>query len=105
MYVGNNSRETIGSPMKLIFTSCEQGETSIESSKLGHGVFTWYLLQAMRGEADNPANKTGGNGDGNVTLGEVIEYTRDQVKRFTNNQQHPDTAGQFDRNLLLGAAK
>ncbi|HUT61372.1 MAG TPA: hypothetical protein VNA25_26285 [Phycisphaerae bacterium] len=44
-------------------------------------------------------------GDGKVTLGEVIEYTRDQVKRFTCNQQHPDTAGLFNRNLPMGVVK
>jgi uncharacterized caspase-like protein len=92
-------------PVRLIFTSCEQGEVSRESTKLGHGVFTHYLLQALKGEADKTGNKTGGNGDGKVSLGEMIEYTRDQVKRFTGNQQHPDTAGQFDRTLIMGAVK
>jgi uncharacterized caspase-like protein len=92
-------------PVRLIFTSCEQGEVSRESSKLGHGVFTHYLLQALNGEADKPGNKTGGNGDGKVSLGEMIEYTRDQVKRRTGNQQHPATAGQFDRNLTMRVVK
>ena len=91
--------------MRMIFTSCETGETSQESADLdgGHGVFTYFLLQALRGEADKPKNA--GNEDGKISLGEVIEYTRDQVKRFTGNQQHPDTAGRFDRNLLMGAVK
>ena len=92
-------------PVRLIFTSCEQGEVSRESTKLGHGVFTHYLLQALNGEADKPGNKTGGNGDGKVSLGEMIEYTRDQVKRLTGNQQHPATAGQFDRTLIMGVVK
>ena len=91
--------------MWMIFTSCEAGEYSRETDKLGggHGVFTWYLLQGLKGQADTP--KGGGDGDGHVTLGEVIEYTRDQVKRYTGNRQHPDTAGRFDRQLLMGAAK
>ncbi len=92
-------------PMWMIFTSCEAREYSRETEKLGtgHGVFTWYLLQGLKGGADTP--KCGGDGDGRVTLGEVIEYTRDQVKRYTGNQQHPDTAGRFDRTLLMGTAK
>ena len=91
--------------MRMIFTSCETGEKSRESAKLGggHGVFTWFLLQSLRGEADKPTS--GGDGNGTVTLGELIEYTRDQVKRFTGNQQHPDTAGRFDRNLTMGVVK
>ena len=92
-------------PMWMIFTSCEAGEYSRETDKLGdgHGVFTWYLLSGLKGRADKPT--CGGDGDGKVTLGEVIEYTRDQVKRYTGNQQHPDTAGRFDRKLLMGTAK
>ena len=91
------------SPIHLIFTSCEQGEFSREDKTLGHGVFTHYLLKALAGEADKTEH--GGNADGNVTLGETIEYVRDQVKRFTENQQHPATAGQFDRNLPLGKTR
>ena len=103
VYVG--SSKPSGGPMRMIFTSCEAGEVSRESSDLGggHGVFTWFLLQALAGKADQVAN--GGNGNGKVELGEVIEYTRDKVKRFTGNQQHPDTAGRFDRNLIMGVTK
>ena len=92
-------------PMRMIFTSCETGEKSRESANLGggHGVFTWFLLQSLKGEADKPTS--GGDGNGTVTLGELIEYTRDQVKRFTGNQQHPDTAGRFDRNLTMGVVR
>ncbi|GEM_PF-1074917 len=91
--------------MRMIFTSCESGETSLESSDLGggHGAFSWFLLKAMMGDADKKEN--GGNGNGIVTLGEVIEYTRDQVKRYSKNQQHPDTAGRFDRNIVIGPSQ
>ena len=92
-------------PMRMIFTSCETNELSRENADLGggHGVFTYHLLEGLRGEADRRANW--GNGDGNVTLGELVEYTRDAVKRATGNQQHPDTAGRFDRNLLMGVVR
>jgi uncharacterized caspase-like protein len=106
VYVADEKAKSDG-PMRMIFTSCETGEVSRESSELGggHGVFTWYLLQALKGHADNPKHKTGGNADKKITLGEVIEYTRDKVKRHTGNQQHPDTAGRFDRNLIMGRVK
>jgi uncharacterized caspase-like protein len=91
--------------LRLIFTSCEAGETSLESANLGggHGVFTWFFLQAIGGEADR--RDFGGNADGVVTLGETIEYTRDQVKRFTQNRQHPDTAGRFDRRVIMTSSR
>ncbi len=87
--------------VRMIFTSSEAGEISRESEELGggHGVFSWFLIQALKGAADR--DRLAGNRDGIVTLGEVIEYTRDKVKRFTGNQQHPDTAGTFNRNLPL----
>ncbi len=91
--------------LRLIFTSCEAGETSLESANLGggHGVFTWFFLQAIAGQADR--REFGGNADGVVTLGETIEFTRDQVKRFTQNQQHPDTAGRFDRRVIMSSSR
>jgi uncharacterized caspase-like protein len=85
----------------LIFTSCEAGEQSLESTELdgGHGVFTYFLLDALRGAADRRDNN--GDGDGRVSLGEMIDYTIDKVKRFSQNRQHPDSAGRFDRNMAL----
>jgi hypothetical protein len=48
----------------------------------------------MKGAADT-------NNDGVVTLGEVIDYVSENVRRQTQNAQHPATAGRFDRNLPL----
>ncbi len=36
-----------------VFLSCSPGEKSYASVKLGHGVWTSFLLRAMRGEAEN----------------------------------------------------
>lgn len=89
----------------LIFTSCEAGERSLESSLLdgGHGVFTYFILDGLRGAADRPDNN--GNADGKVSLGEMVDYATDRVKRFSQNQQHPDTGGRFNRNLTMGVVK
>jgi len=93
------------SPMFCIFTSCEEKEYSREDAKLGkgQGVFTHFLLKGLSGDADLPAN--GGNGDGKVSLGELIEYTRSQVLRQTGNQQHPGAIGSIDRDFILGEPK
>jgi uncharacterized caspase-like protein len=83
-----------------VLTASEAGERSLESENWGggHGVFTHYLLKGLRGEADH-------NGDGVVSLGEVMDYTSENVRRDTNSQQHPDTAGMFDRNLPMAVLK
>lgn len=39
----------------------------LEPTKLHHGLFTYYLLRGLRGDADR-------NGDGEVTLGELTAY-------------------------------
>jgi caspase domain-containing protein len=85
----------------LVFTSCETGEKSRESQQLngGHGVFTYFFLQALQGIADQTAGI--GDGDGNLSVGEIIDYTEENVKRFTQNSQHPDTAGNFSRQFIL----
>lgn len=81
---------------RAIFTASEAGELSQESQRWGggHGVFTHFLLEGMKGAADT-------NNDGVVTLGEAIDYVSENVRRQTQNAQHPATAGRFDRNIPL----
>jgi hypothetical protein len=85
---------------RAIFTASEAGEQSEESRNWGggHGVFTYYLLEGLRGKAD-------ANGDGIVTLGEAIDYTDEHVRRDTKSKQHPDTSGNFDRSLPLAVLR
>lgn len=61
----------------------------------GHGVFTFYLLKGMGGDADY-------NKDGQVTLGELIPYLSERVRRETGNAQSPTVAGKFDPALSIG---
>jgi ankyrin repeat protein len=60
----------------------------------GHGVFTYFLLNGLRGEADV-------NDDNIVTLGEVTDFVIENVARATKNTQHPDMAGIFDREFPM----
>jgi uncharacterized caspase-like protein len=61
----------------------------------GHGVFTYYLLRGLRGESDY-------NRDDRVTLGELIPYLSEHVRRATGNAQSPTVAGRFDPALSIG---
>ncbi|WP_282009921.1 caspase family protein [Nitrospina watsonii] len=81
---------------RAIFTASESGELSHESPEWGggHGVFTWFMLEGLKGSADSDS-------DGVVSLGEMIDYTSEQVRRATKSSQHPDTSGYFDRNLPM----
>ena len=83
-----------------LLTSAEANEVSFEDKKWGggHGVFTYYLLRGLRGEAD-------ANNNGFVAVGELFEYVRENVKNATNHRQHPSIGtNPFDRNMPLAIA-
>lgn len=76
------ARESLG--VQVSFTASQVNQYSQEGAQWGggHGVFTYYLLRGLQGEADE-------DGDGIVTLGESLEWTRDRVRRETRNGQIP----------------
>jgi tetratricopeptide (TPR) repeat protein len=83
-----------------LLTSAETSETAQEHEKWngGHGVFTYFLLEGMKGGADGYGRPK----DGMVTVGELFDYVRENVKKATNNLQHPSIGtNRFDRDLLL----
>ena len=61
----------------------------------GHGVFTHFLLRGLKGDADY-------NKDRSVTLGELIPFLSEKVRRETRNAQSPTIAGRFDPALSIG---
>lgn len=46
-------------PWVVVITACRDDETCLEDARLGHGIFTWFLLQAMNGIADLRGNANG----------------------------------------------
>lgn len=87
-------------PGLALFTSAEASETSQEDARWGdgHGVFTYYLLEGLRGAADGFSQPR----DGKVAVGELFDYVRQQVQQATGNSQHPAIGSNpFDRDLPL----
>lgn len=82
-----------------IVSASRASEVSVESNQFGggHGVFTHYLLEGLRGKAD-----AAGNQNGIVTLAEAFDFAEEKVRSATHNTQHPDVSGNFDNNLPLG---
>lgn len=66
----------------VVFTASAAGEVSQEFPELGHGVFTYYLLDGLKGTAD-------ANNDYVVTVNEMMGYVEEQVKRKTRGAQNP----------------
>jgi len=82
---------------RAIVTASRPAEVSLELAELGHGVFTYYLLQGLKGAADR-------NGDGVVTLQELYEYLDQEVTRkarAAGGNQHPVMKGEMEGQLPL----
>ncbi len=80
-----------------VISASDDKQFSQESEKWGggHGVFTHFLLQGLKGDADY-------NKDKQITLGELIPFLSEQVRRATLNAQSPTIAGKFDPALSIG---
>jgi uncharacterized caspase-like protein len=69
---------------RAVITASDISQLSYESDKWGggHGVFTFFLLKGLHGEADF-------NKDGTVTAGELFSYIHDNVDKATGGNQSP----------------
>jgi uncharacterized caspase-like protein len=84
---------------RAVITSSDVNESSQESAKWGnHGVFTWSLLDGLKGKADT-------NGDKMITAAEIFEFTRSNVQRETNFEQNPIALPGSSANLVLAYVK
>jgi uncharacterized caspase-like protein/tetratricopeptide (TPR) repeat protein len=63
-------------------SAARQTERSYEKDDFNHGVFTYSLLEALSGNADQDQ-------DGKVTFDEVVSYLDARVPGLTDNKQHP----------------
>lgn len=66
----------------FLLAATKPGEQSQEQSALGHGAFTYALLDSLRGAAD--ADK-----DGLLSVADVFSYVAREVPRLTGGAQHP----------------
>lgn len=87
---GLNSRQSD----VIVFMSSRPEQSSKESFLLKNGLFTYYLLEAMKGRADE-------NKDYAVTAREMYFYVRRNVMRETQNQQTPQMFGTFDQHEVM----
>jgi hypothetical protein len=73
----------------FILSASKAGEVSMESDQfklgpesIGHGAFTFTLVEAMQGQADYDK-------DDYVSINEMFQFVSRQVPRLTSGQQHP----------------
>jgi uncharacterized caspase-like protein len=83
---------------RVIITASDANEVSVEKDDLKHGVFTYYLLEALRGQGDTDK-------DGVITVDEVYRYVSMKVPQATGQDQHPVKKGEMTGQIILGVVK
>ncbi len=73
---------------RVLITSSRADEYSKESPERGNSLFTYYLLDGLKGNADK-------DGDGIVSLKEMYEYVYAKTKDASNGYQHPQMQGRI----------
>ena len=81
----------------FILSAATINQSSYEDDKLGHGIFTYTLLNALKGAADADHN-------GVVTAAELADYLTTEVRATAEKvgaKQVPETNPFFDRTIPL----
>jgi uncharacterized caspase-like protein len=79
-----------------VITASQADQISSSSPDLKHGIFSYYLMRGMEGEAD-------ANRDGKITAGEMHSYLTEQVMRqagMMNRKQQPQLVGDSSKVLV-----
>lgn len=88
----------VRAPISMGIFSASSNETSWEDDDLKQGLFTYFLIKGLKGEADL-------NGDDIVTAGEIRRYLTDKVSAFASDKFHgsqtPISSASFDADFPL----
>jgi hypothetical protein len=79
-----------------VITASQNDQISSSNPDLQHGIFSYYLMKGMEGDADT-------NRDGKITLGEMQAYLVENVGRqagMMNRKQEPQLVGDANRVLV-----
>jgi WD40 repeat protein/uncharacterized caspase-like protein len=84
---------TPGTKGLTIIAACEPNEESLESKKLGHGLFTYALLEALD-DRNGAFTKADRNDDGQLDAAELFAYLEMRLPKLLQehheeNKQHP----------------
>jgi uncharacterized caspase-like protein len=74
--------------MALLMSS-RANELSMEDKGLKHGIFTYYVMRGLKGNADD-------DNDDLVTISELYRFVYNKVRLYTANTQSPILTGTYD---------
>lgn len=76
----------------VIMVSSQSYQYSLENNQLKQGVFSYFLINGLKGKADQNQDKT-------ISITELHLYVYTNVKEYTLDAQIPHTFGNFDKNM------
>jgi len=79
-----------------VITASASDQIASSSPDLKHGIFSYYLMKGLEGEADE-------NKDGTITVGKLQTYLAERVPRFAmtmSRKQEPQFTGDANRVLV-----
>ena len=92
--MGSLKKHTGSGTVILTSTGLTGSPTAREDEKLGHGIFTNYLIEGLEtGSADK-------NHDGYVSIDELYDYAFEKTKE--NSSQSPKREGRMEGTFLIG---
>ena len=86
---------------RVILSSCALSQVSYEYPEKGHGVFSYFLIEALNGKADL-------NSDGLISVSETANYTTENVLEWsfsTGKVQSPQLNATTTGDVVLGLSK
>lgn len=83
---------------RVIISACSANEISKEDDDFQHGIFSFYLLKGLKGEADYDA-------DGIITVNELFSFLSRKVPAASGQDQHPVKKGETEGELVIGRIK
>jgi len=89
--------EDLASEGRLVMTACDVNEVSLETPDIGHGLFSHYLIEGLKGTADKDQ-------DGLVTSHELYDYVYEKVSqhaRKMGGSMHPIQKGSIRGKIFL----
>jgi PKD repeat protein len=82
---------------KLVLAAASESQNSLESDALGHGVFTYFLLEGLQGAADL-------DGDFRITADEAFQYAQAKVTEYAigrGARQDPQRSGRGTPGIVM----
>lgn len=81
-----------------LILSSKAEEVSIENAGLRQGIFTHFLIRGLKGLADKDKDMV-------ITIVELFEYVKEQVKFYTGDYQTPVLYGDFDKKMPISVVR